>query len=61
MNFKTSENLKSHAVCYYINSQLVTEDAFMFKRVVSILSGMKEGATVSWTEKSVRYVSFEIS
>ena len=49
MNFKTTENLKSHRMFYYINSQLVTEDTFMFKRVVSILSGMKEGATVSWT------------
>ncbi len=61
MTFKTTENLKNHAVYFYINSRRVTEDTFTFKRATSILSGMKEGAIITWTEKNMRYISFCIN
>ena len=61
MNFKTTENLKSHIVYFYINSRRVSESAFDFQRVKSVLKGMKAGSMISWTEKSKRYVTFEMN
>ena len=60
MNFKTTENLKSHIIYFYVNSKRVSESDFDFKRTTSLLKGMKAEAVLSWTEKSRRYVSFDI-
>ncbi|MBQ1627801.1 MAG: hypothetical protein II098_01415 [Treponema sp.] len=60
MNFKTTENLKSHIIYFYINSKRVSESDFDFQRTTSLLKGMKTESVLSWTEKSRRYVSFDI-
>ena len=60
MNFKTTENLKSHIIYLYVNSKRVSESDFDFQRTTSLLKGMKTEAVLSWTEKSRRYVSFDI-